>query len=64
MFDPKALEAGIEKCKVNIAIFEEAIEKERATIKEYRQMADDIERKEREAAIAASRVHIEVDCGG
>lgn len=49
MYKVEALERGIEKCKKNIKIFEEAIDKERDTIKEYRQMIDVIELKERQA---------------
>ncbi len=44
-----SLERGIESCQKNICTFEEAIDKERATIKEYRFMIDTIERKRREA---------------
>jgi hypothetical protein len=51
-FDPKALKEGIEKCKVNITTFEEAIEGERNTIKEYRVMIDAIEEQERVKAKA------------
>ena len=40
---------GIEACKNNIKIFEEAIEKERAQIKEYYRMIEVVERKQREA---------------
>jgi hypothetical protein len=46
-FDPTALKAGIEKCRINITTFEQAIEKERDTIKEYRIMIDAIEEQER-----------------
>ena len=42
---------GIESAKDNIKTFEEAIEKERQTIKEYRFMIDTVERKEREAKV-------------
>ena len=47
MYSVESLERGIEQCKKNIKIFEEAIDKERDTIKEYRNMIDVIENKER-----------------
>jgi hypothetical protein len=34
-FNSEALERGIEQCKTNIKTFEDAIQKERDTIKEY-----------------------------
>jgi hypothetical protein len=46
-----ALKRGIESCKKNIETFEEAIEKERQTIKDYHNMIDVLERKEREAKL-------------
>lgn len=49
---------GIESCKKNIKIFEEAIEKERDMIKEYYRMIEVIERKEREAK---RKINIEVE---
>ena len=45
-YDKAALQEGIEKAKVNIKTFEEAIEGERVTIKNYRIMIDEIEVKE------------------
>ena len=42
----ESLERGIEACKKNIKTFEDAIDKERDTIKEYRQMIDVIEEKQ------------------
>jgi prefoldin subunit 5 len=50
-FSVKSLENGIESSKKNIRVFEDAIDKERNTIKEYREMIDTIERKKREAKI-------------
>jgi len=50
-FSVESLENGIESCKKNIQTFEDAIDKERNTIKEYREMIDTVERKEREAKI-------------
>lgn len=43
----ESLERGIEACKKNISTFEDAIDKERNTIKEYRRMMDVLENKER-----------------
>jgi hypothetical protein len=51
MFSKEALEKGIEDIKKNILIFEDTIDKERQRIKEYRDMIDVIERKERESNI-------------
>jgi hypothetical protein len=48
-FSVESLDNGIESCKKNILIFEEAIEKERATIKEYRGMIETIGEQERMA---------------
>lgn len=46
-FSVESLENGIESCKKNILVFEEAIEKERNTIKEYREMIETIGEQER-----------------
>ncbi len=60
-FSVESLERGIESCKKNIQTFEDAIDKERNTIKEYRDMMETIERKEREAKIREEMSsHIEV----
>jgi prefoldin subunit 5 len=48
-FSVESLENGIESCKKNIRVFEDAIEKERATIKEYREMMETIGEQERAA---------------
>jgi hypothetical protein len=47
-FSIESLERGIIACKKNIKTFEDAIDKERNTIKEYREMIETIGRKERE----------------
>lgn len=47
--DIAPLENGIERCKNNVKIFEDAIEKEREQIKEYYFMIDTIERKRRQS---------------
>ena len=46
MYNVEGLERGIEACKKNIKTFEDAIDKEMATIKEYRKMIEVIETKE------------------
>lgn len=45
-FKVEALERGIEQCKKNIAIFEEAIEKERATMKSYYEQIEHNQKQE------------------
>jgi uncharacterized OsmC-like protein len=57
----EGLEAGIERCRINISVLEEAIEKERRTIKEYRIMIDDLERAEKGKELAEANIHVEVD---
>jgi prefoldin subunit 5 len=60
-FSVESLDRGIESCKKNIKTFEDAIDKERNTIKDYRHMIETIERKEREAKIREEMSsHIEV----
>ena len=46
MFSIEALERGIEGCKKNIKVFEDAIDKERDQIKEYYGMIDVLRKKE------------------
>jgi len=46
MFSIESLERGIEGCKKNIKVFEEAIDKERDQIKEYYGMIDVLRKKE------------------
>ncbi len=46
MFSIESLERGIEGCKKNIKVFEEAIDKERDQIKEYYSMIDVLRKKE------------------
>lgn len=46
MFSIEALERGIEGCKKNITVFEDAIDKERDQIKEYYGMIDILRKKE------------------
>lgn len=60
MFSIEGLEEGIVNAKRNIKVLEEAIDRERNTIKEYRIMMDDIEEADRLKQEAESNVHIEV----
>lgn len=57
MYNPNALKAGIESCKANIRTFEDAIERENETIREYRKMIQHLEEK----AAREPNVHIEVE---
>lgn len=62
-YSVESLENGIVACNKNIKTFEEAIVKERETIKEYYDMIDVVKRKERESKIRdemMSRVQVEV----
>ena len=61
MYSVETLEKGIEKCKENIVVFEEAIEKERNTIKEYRGMIETLIEKARKEKEALNNIHIEVE---
>jgi len=45
MYDIKGLKHGIEQCHKHIKTFEEAIEKERQTIKEYIIYIDELEKQ-------------------
>ncbi len=60
MFDTEALKKGIEDIEKNIEVFETAIKKERAQIKEYRSMIDSLERKKLEQAEVQTNVIVEV----
>lgn len=46
MYNVESLKGGIQQAKINIKAFEAAIEKEKNTIKEYRQYIKDIKAKE------------------
>jgi len=59
MFSQDALEKGIEKCKENIKVFEDAIQKEYDTIKEYRNMINTLEEKDRKIQDFKSRIEID-----
>lgn len=50
-YSVESLENGIKGCKKNIQTFEDAIEKERETIKDYRYMIEEIEVQKRQAKI-------------
>jgi hypothetical protein len=57
-FRKEALERGIEQCKKNIRIFEEAIEKERQTIIDYYDM---IEQNQKQELLEKEKMsHIEI----
>lgn len=60
MYSVEGLENGIEHARKNIRVLEEAIERERNTIKEYRVMIDDIENAEKLKALAEENVTVEV----
>jgi len=60
MYQKEGLTDGIARCKINIKSLEEAIKKERSTIKEYRIMIDDIERAEQAKKEAEANVTVEV----
>jgi hypothetical protein len=60
-FNPAALELGIEKCQDNIKIFEEAIEKERNTIKEYRIMIEQLAHKRHVMEVAEKGIRVRVE---
>lgn len=52
-FSTESLTNGIEACKKNILTFEEAIQKERDTIKEYFVMIEAVQESERKAKTKA-----------
>lgn len=56
----ESLENGITNCKKNIAVLEDATDKERNTIKEYRIMMDDIEMADKLKHAAENNIHIEL----
>lgn len=64
MYNTASLKAGIEKCKENIKIFEQAIENERNTIKDYYAKIEILEDQERKAREAEQKIHIEIDNDG
>jgi hypothetical protein len=59
-FSYEGLDHGIERCKVNIASLETAIERERTTIKEYRKMMDSIEASLQLKKEAEDNIHVEI----
>lgn len=61
MYSVDGLENGIVQAKKNIALLEDAIERERNTIKEYRIMIDDLEQAKKAKKEAQSNVTIEVE---
>lgn len=61
MYDKEALLSGIDKIKANIVVLEDAIEAERARIKEYYRIIDELDAKER--ALASVTVEVVRDDG-
>ena len=62
MYNNDALLNGIEKCKENIKVFEDAIQKERDTIQEYHTMMEAIDKNARiqkKQKELASRIEID-----
>ena len=57
-FNTEALERGIQQCKNNIKTFEDAIQKERDTIKEYHNQIDQNLNRERLEKEKESRIEI------
>lgn len=57
-FKSDALERGIQQCKNNIKTFEDAIQKERDTIKEYYRMIE--HNQEQERIDKEKIIHIEI----
>ena len=47
MYNIDSLEKGIDQCKVSIKSLEDAADRERATIKEYRDMIDTLNERKR-----------------
>ena len=60
-YSVESLENGIQKCKKNIEIFEEAIEKERATMKQFRSMIDQMEEVETKKKELLKNIEIEIE---
>ena len=60
MYTVKGLTHGIERCKVNIKVLQDAIERERETIKDYKIMISRIEEADAKKAEAEANVTVEV----
>ena len=60
MYSVEGLENGIVNARNNIKVLEEAIDRERNTIKEYRVMIDSIEYSDRLVAEANANTHVEI----
>ena len=60
VYTTESMNRAIKQAKKNIATFEEAIEKERATIKQAREWMDKIEEQERLKKEAQDSVQVEV----
>ena len=64
MYSIEGLRNGIKQAKVNIKSLEQAIERERKTIVDYKIMINDIEMAEKKLAEAEANITIEVEDGG
>lgn len=61
-YSVESLYNGIQSCRVNIKTFEDAIERERKTIANYKWMIDKLEEKKENAIAAeAGRIAIQAD---
>lgn len=56
----ESLENGIKKCRENVAMLEQAADRERDTIKEYRIMIDALATAADQKKAAQDGVHVEV----
>ena len=63
MYSIDGLRHGITRCKQNIKVLRQAIEKEQKTIADYKIMIDDIEQAEKGKAEAEANVTVEIDGG-
>ena len=60
MYTIEGLKHGIERCKHNIGVLQQAIEAERKTIADYKIMIADIKKAEELKAEAEANVKVEV----
>jgi hypothetical protein len=60
MYTLEGLRHGIERCKHNVNVLTEAIENEKKTIREYKDMIASIEEAEEKKAEAEANVTVEV----
>jgi hypothetical protein len=55
VYSVEGLQAGIENCRRNIQVFEDAIRKEKETIQQYNFYISEIVRKEKEQRLAEAK---------